>query len=65
MAVDLELRDFGRALMGNPEVKGMKLSVFLKDGRYVEYNNMFDPIFNRDKEERRWKIYQKTQLKYT
>lgn len=46
-SVSEQTRDFGRILMKNQIVKGVKLCVFLKDGRYVEYNNTFDPLFVR------------------
>jgi len=46
-----DTRDFGRTLMRRPEVKGLKLVVFLNDGRVTEYNNLLDPLF--DKEEKR------------
>ena len=51
MNVDEELRDEGRRLMNNPKVRGVKLIVFMKDGRYNEYNNNFDPLFANNKKQ--------------
>ena len=47
MSVGEETRDFGRYLMQKDNVKGVKLCVFMKDGRYTEYNNTFDPTLEK------------------
>ncbi len=47
-----DVRDFGRELMSDEKVKGVKLSVFMQDGRYTEYNNHFDPLFKKKEEEK-------------
>ena len=46
-----KLRDFGRELMNDPSVKGVKLIAFRVDGRYEEYNNNFDTMFKKEEEE--------------
>lgn len=49
--IGVEIRNFGRNLMFDKQVRGVKLAVFLKDGRYVEYNNTFDPLFDNKRKE--------------
>ncbi len=48
-----QLRDFGRAMVANSEVKGAKLIIYFRDGTYVEYNSLFDKTLKGHKRERR------------
>ena len=48
MSISVDFKKFGREMMQEEKVRGVKLIAYGNDGNYWEYNSNFDPIFEKE-----------------